>query len=211
MRLPKLDVLIGHVLKVQLSTETHVAGQASETMPLSVRSSVVNRMRVFLRTAEGKERDVALANATIGVREGHHLAIALAKPPGAQMQPVMMVNLTTGQREEFREAFTAAARQKIIDARWRAGAAALILGVGFYLFAHLFQPQGEHALSALAIAALGFGGLWGIFAAGDAMVLPRQEKALIERLKAEIEGRIAIAERGREPPAKTTPAEAQAP
>jgi hypothetical protein len=122
MRLPKLDVLIGHVVKVQLSTETHVAGQASETAPLSVRSSVVNRMRVFVRTAEGKERDVVLANSTIGVREGHHLAIALAKPPGQHMLAVTLINLTTGQREEFRDAFAAAVRQKIVDARRRGGA-----------------------------------------------------------------------------------------
>jgi hypothetical protein len=200
MRLPRLDVLIGDVVKVQLSNETHVAGGATETAPLQVRSSVVHRMRVFVRLKDGKERDLVFANAKIGVREGHHVAIALAKPPGEAMRAVALANLTTGEREEYREAFAAAARQKIVHARLRAGAAGFVLGVGYFLFAHLFQPDGQHVLPAIAVALAGFGALWGLFAAIDAVVLPRQEKQLIERLRAEIEGRIAIAERKPAPP-----------
>jgi hypothetical protein len=200
MRLPRLDVLIGDVVKVQMATETHVAGGATETMPLAVSSSVVHRMRIFLRQKDGKERDVQFANAKLGVREGHHIAIALAKPPGAAMRPVMLANLTTGQREDYQDAFRAVARQKIIHARLRAGAAGLVLGVGFFLFAHLFQPGGDHVWPAIGIGLMGFGALWGIFAAIDAVILPRQEKQLIDRLRAEIEGRIAIAERKSAPP-----------
>jgi hypothetical protein len=195
MRLPRLDVLIGDVVKVQMATETHVAGGATDTAPLAVSSSVVHRMRIFLRQKDGKERDVQFANAKLGVREGHHIAIALAKPLGGAMRPVTLVNLTTGQREEYQDAFRAVVRQKIIHARLRAGAAGLILGVGFFLFAHLFQPEGDHLWPAIGIGLLGFGALWGVFAAVDAVVLPRQERQLIERLRAEIEGRIAIAER----------------
>lgn len=195
MRLPRLDVLIGDVLKVQMASETHVAGGATETSPLAVSSSVVHRMRIFMRLQDGKERDVLFANAKIGVREGHHVAIALAKPPASAMRPVLLANLSTGQREEYREAFADVVRQKIVHARLRAGAAALVLSVGYYLFAHLFQPDGDHLWPAIGIGLLGFGALWGVFAAIDAVVLPRQEKQLMERLRAEIEGRIAIAER----------------
>ncbi len=200
MRLPRLDVLIGDVVKVQLSNETHVAGSASETAPLQVRSSVVHRMRVFVRLKDGKERDIVFANAKIGVREGHHVAIALAKPPGEGLRPVLIANLTTGQREEYPEAFAAAVRQETVQARLRAGAAGLILGVGFFLFAHLFQPNGQHILPAIAVTLGGFGALWGLFAAIDAVLLPREEKQLTDRLRAEIEGRIAIAERKPAPP-----------
>jgi hypothetical protein len=193
MHLPKLEIVTGDVANVQLTSETHIAGgrggKARDV--LDVRSKVINRTRVFLKTADGRERDFAFANTTVGVREGHRLSVVLAKGAGMKApQVVLLHNHTTGQRDEMDAVLKEAVRQKTFGARWRALAGAVVIFLAYYGATAALNHGQVNPWLAVAIALGMFPILWGVMGGIDAVVLPQRERQLADRLHAEIEGRL---------------------
>jgi hypothetical protein len=192
MRLPRLDIVTGEVVKVQLTTETHVSGGAPHAQTaVKVHSRVINRMRFFIKRQDGKETDFSFANTTVGVREGHRVSVVLAKGPGrAPLKPILLHNHSTGQREEMREAFAEAVRQETIPSRWRAAIGAVVMFLVFWAVAAFVKPEDQHVWMALLVGALAFPVLWAGFAGWDAIVLPGRERMIADRIRGEIDGRI---------------------
>lgn len=196
MHLPKLEIVTGDVANVQLTSETHIAGGEAHRgrrggQTIDVRSRVINRTRVFLKTADGRERDFSFANTTVGVREGHRLSIVLAKGAGMKAaQAVLLHNHTTGQRDEMEAVLKDAVRQKTIGARWRAAIGAVVVFLAYY-GAMAALNRGEVNLMLAVLIAVGvYPILWLVMGGIDALVLPQQERQLADRLHAEIEGRL---------------------
>jgi hypothetical protein len=193
MHLPKLEIVTGDVVNVQLTSETHIAGgrgaRAGQT--LDVRSRVINRTRVFLKGPDGRERDFSFANTTVGVREGHRLSVVLAK--GAAMKgplPVVIQNHTTGQRDEFDYILKDAVSQKIIGARWRALIGAVIVFLAFYGTMAALHEGKVDVVQAVLVMIGAYPVLWLVMSGVDALILPQRERIAADRLRAEIEGRL---------------------
>lgn len=207
MRLPKLDIITGDVVNVQLTTETHVAGSQAAARGkrggggLQLSSRVLNRMRVFLMT-DGKERDFTFTNSTVGIREGHRVSIVRAGAPNARDPVLVMLhNHSTGQREEMTGQLRRAVAQKTLSARWRALGAAVVVFVILIALKAFLNTDRLSVASAFIIAGLSFPVIWGVFAGLDSLMLPRQERDLADRLRAEIEGRLKFSEPPPAPPA----------
>jgi len=193
MHLPKLEIVTGDVADVQLTSETHIAGgrAGKGAQAVDVRSRVVNRTRVFLKTTDGRERDFSFANTTVGVREGHRISVVLAKGPGMKAaQAVLLHNHTTGQRDEMDAVFKEAVRQKTISARWRALIGAVVVFLAYYGATAALNRGEVNALLAVLIGVGVYPILWLVMGGIDALVLPQRERQIAERVHAEIEGRL---------------------
>ena len=193
MHLPKLEIVTGDVVNVQLTSETHVAGAGGRRggQSLDVRSRVINRTRIFLKAADGRERDFSFANTTVGVREGHRVSVVLAKGAGMKAaQAVLLHNHTTGQRDEMEAVLQSAVRQKTIGARWRAMAGSFLLFFSYWGASAVINRGEANLVIATLLAILAYPVLWGVFGGVDALLLPQRERQLAARLQAEIEGRL---------------------
>jgi hypothetical protein len=209
MRLPKLDVVHGEVVRVQFTTDSLVGRGAQPTAAADPKAAlnVINRMRLFIKLTEGGERDFAFDDATVGVREGHKVSVVRAKREGMrEPQPIVLHNHGTGQRMEIKAAFADMLRQKGLRARWRALAGAAFMLLVFCVSAAILRPEGGWIGWAFLIGVGGFPLLWGLIGLRDLIVLPRQRKEALEHLRHEIEGRLAPYERAAAPPQPVPPA-----
>jgi hypothetical protein len=192
MNLPRVEIVEGEVVKVQLSSETHVEGRAKARADdqLLISSKVVNHMRLFLVGADGKERDFQFSNTTVAIREGHQIALARAKPAGGQWVTIALHNRTTGLREERIGAFAEAARQKRIPARWRAAIWAIVVGLIYWPLSEMLHLRGRGLGIAVAIGVLAFPLAWLFTAMVDAIVLPGRERDAEKMLRQAIEEKL---------------------
>lgn len=184
----RIEVFHGDVTRVHLTGESRVA-PAAKGRP--ARLEAVNHMRVFLRDrASGREADVAFANSTVGVREGDIVTVARAKVSG-QRAPVMLmlINESTGQREEFPDGFKRAARNEVFGPRWKAfGISSGIFVLG-WLWNSVFAgttPGVWPGLWPLFFAFLSFPVLWAGIAMIDGLTRVRSDGAEAARIRAEI-------------------------
>ena len=194
----KLDLIRGEVTKVQFTSETHLTPAGKRAPP---QSRVLNKMRVFLReTAAGPERDFAFTNTTVGVHEGHHIAIARAAVRGART-PILLalINESTGQREDSEDGFARAARvDGFFGPRWKAFAMAAALFVLGYLISRFLVSPSKTAATwiswPLFLAFLSFPAFWGGVVVWDRFTRGRTGRIEEERLRAEIASRLAPAQ-----------------
>jgi len=216
MNLPKLEIIEGDVVKVQLTSETRVAGRggAKASEKVLVSSKITNRMRVFLLGADGREQDFQFANSTVGVREGHRVAVVRAKPAGpGPWLTVALYNLTTQVREEQIGAFARAARQQWLGVRWRAAFWALGVFVFYWPLSEILplaeRQRGPGIALALAILTYPFASAIGWIV--DRLVLPARQREAEKALRFAIEERMSEAKQDREAaaqPPKEEPAPA---
>lgn len=184
----RIDVLQGDVTKVQLTSETHVIPGAKGRAP---KNEIVNKMRVFLRDrAGGRETDVTFANTTVGVHEGHSIAVGRAFVRGRR-SPVLLtlVNESTGQREEFADGFARALRTETFGPRWKAfGLSAAIFFLGWLWNALFGQPTPGvwRGLWPLFLAFLAYPAFWAGVAGLDGLTRVRSDGAETARIRAEI-------------------------
>ncbi len=196
MRLAKLECVTGEAVKVHLTSETPVeAARAGRAEGLLASRQVVNRMRVFVRPPEGKERDFEFVNSSVGVREGHSVTVVRAKPPGpARLGAIALINHSTGEREEIAGAFARACAQAWIPARWRAIGFAGLVGLLYWAAAALGDLPLRGPGWAFVIAVFAWPLLWALGAILDALVLPARQRAAETHLRAEIEGKLKAPE-----------------
>ena len=203
----KLELIRGEVTKVQFTSETHVTPGARRGA-----QSVLNKMRIFLREkTDGKERDFAFTNTTVGVHEGHAIAIARAIVRGANA-PVLLalINESTGQRDDSEEGFARAARvDGFFGPRWKAAGMSGVLFLLGYLISRFFvspeRGEGWWISWPLFLSFLAFPVFWGATALWDHVTRGRTGDAEEERLRAEITARL------RGPAPAQTPAPAPPP
>lgn len=184
----QIGVLKGDVTRVHLTADSRIV-PAAKGRP--ARSEPVNRMRVFLRDrASGREAEVSFVNSTVGVHEGHVIAVARARVRG-QKAPVLLalINETTGQREEFAEGFARASRNEVFGPRWKAFAISAGIFVIGWLGGLVFTdptPGVWRGLWPLFLAFLSFPALWAVIAGIDAVSRVRSDGASAAAIRAEI-------------------------
>lgn len=186
--LPRIEVLKGDVSKVQLSSESRLEPAAKGRQ---ARNVTVNKMRVHLRDrTSGRDADASFSNSTVGVQQGHLIAIARAHVRGRRA-PILLslVNESTGQREEFAEGFAQAIRTEFFGPRWKAfGISAAIFLLGWIANA-LFAPPTSGVWSGLwplFFAFLSFPVLWAVIAGLDRLTRVRSDGAAMNAIRAEI-------------------------
>lgn len=190
----KLDLIRGEVTKVQFTSETHPVATRPGAAP---QTRVLNKMRIFLRESAGApERDFSFTNTTVGVHEGHHIAIARAIVRGAKT-PVLLalINESTGQREEADEGFARAARiDGFFGPRWKAAGMAGVLFVLGYLVSRFFVSPDKGPATwiswPLFLAFLSFPAFWGGVVVWDRIAHGQAGRAEEERLRREIAERL---------------------
>lgn len=185
----KLDIVRGEVTKVQFT---------SETVSARGRGKTVNRMRVFLREGAGAaERDFTFTDTTVGVHEGHVVAIARAIVRG-QKGPVLLalINESTGQRDDSEEGFARAARPyTMFGPRWKAFFMAAGLFVIGYIVSRFFVSPDKTAMTwvgwPLILAFLTYPVFWGAAGMWQQMTAGRAVRDGESALRAEIAARLA--------------------
>ncbi len=196
----KLEIIRGEITKVQFTSETAPARGAA------AKPQTVNKTRIFLReTAGGPERDFVFTDTTVGVHEGHTIAIARALARGHK-GPILLalINESTGQRDESAAGFARAARPyAMFGPRWKAFGLSAALFVAGYLASRFFVSPDKGAgwwISwPLMLAFLAFPVFWGLAALWESMTQGRAVRDGEGALRAEIATRLA-------PPAPASPA-----
>jgi hypothetical protein len=203
----KLEIVRGEVSKVQFTSETVPA-------PGKRRLQSVNKMRVFLREAPGgPERDFTFTDTTVGVHEGHTVAIARASVRGHK-GPILLafINESTGQRDESDGGFARAAQPyAMFGPRWKAlGLAAGLFFLGYIVSRFFVSPDKTAATWIswpLMLAFLAYPIFWGGVALWDQLMQGRAVRDGEGALRAEIADRLAKA---KAPPAPAPASQPQA-
>ena len=188
----KLELIRGEVTKVQFTSETHAGGKRGAP------NRVVNRMRVFVREKAGaQERDFFFTDTTVGVHEGHMIAIARAIVRGTST-PVLLalINESTGQRDESGEGFARAARVGgFFGPRWKAAGLSTALFLLGYLISRFVVSPDLTATTwitwPLFLAFLAFPVFWGGTTLWDRITSGRSGAVEEVRLRTEIAARLA--------------------
>lgn len=185
----RLEVIRGEVTKVQFTSETHI---------VQGRSRVINKMRVFLREGpQAKERDLSFSDTTVGVHEGHRIAIARAIVQG-ERAPVLLalINESTGQREEWEAGFERAAKPGgPFGPRWKAfGLSAALFVLGYLVSRFITSPDRSATWWVswpLMLAFLSYPLFWGGVLFYERVAHGRQAKDAIAALRKDIAQRLA--------------------
>ena len=159
----KLDLIRGEVTKVQFTSETHPVATRPGAAP---QTRVLNKMRVFLREKAGApERDFAFTNTTVGIHEGHTIAIARAARVDGFFGP-----------------------------RWKAfGMAGVLFVLGYIASRFIVSPDKTSATWIswpLFLAFLSFPAFWGGTVVWDRFAHGRTGRAEEDRLRTEITERL---------------------
>lgn len=171
----RFQIAAGEVIEVQLTSETYVIeGRASPSTKKRAKAKpqtggrIVNRMRVFLREPDGKERNYDFAEARIGLHDGHHAAVVRGKIKDAR-EPLnlMLVNFSTDERDLFERNIAAFLDKPVLfGPKWKAlGLSLVMLLFGMGLSHFVISPDKPWSFAfwmALFFAFLAFPIFWGV-------------------------------------------------
>lgn len=166
-----------------------VSGQATD-----VQLAPDGKMRVFLHGDDGREADYDFPTAEVAVRAGHRVVIVRASDANTQPASVVLLNVSTGEREEYSAAiahFTE--RTPAIGPRWSAVLIAAGIGAAFFFYFMLAAGMGAFGAFfwALFTAFVLFWPLWGLAWAYFKITAPISAERARNAMRAEIEGRMA--------------------
>lgn len=191
------DVLIsaGDVIEVQLTSETVVMQSASGRRQAEP-GHITNRMRLFVRETDGKERKYDFEETELGVRETQRVAIVRARIRDIE-DPVHLIlfNLSSGEKDTFELALAAhLGRKPFFGPRWKAFGISLMIALIFWLVSHFIVHGGEDAILAgvwaVMFAFLSFPLFWWICATWDRVTEKMRYKAARKRFIAEMTQRV---------------------
>ena len=189
----KIEQVTGDVVNVQFSSETHVSGDGRR----GFQSRISNKMRLFLMV-DGKEQHHDFINCTVGVREGHRVSLAIGRRSrGAPPVRLMLVNHTTGQREELAGAMNQVLARKPWFGPWtKAVAITLVIqGLGWLVWSLLGRVEG-HMGPLIGFTLISTLGMVPLLAFGmmafDHLTRKGRLADDADRLRAEIEGRLQL-------------------
>lgn len=161
----KVQIAAGDVIDVQLTSET-VVMQGHGGRRILDAGHITNRMRLFVRDADGKEDSFDFEESELPVRDGQRVAIVQGKFPRVEEPvPLILFNLSTDEREVFETALNAfLGRRPAFGPRWKAFGFSVLLAAIFFLISHLIIRNGRDAITsasfAIMFAFLGFPLLW---------------------------------------------------
>lgn len=184
----QLEITSGTVSSVTLSSETGPSPDVGRRRGGRLAEERINIMQLSLTFADGKSQTFDFRNTTVGVKEGHDVTVVRARRSGSK-QPLtlMLINRTTGQRDEFPDNLRRAASQKGLPARVKAAMIALPIGLLVFAVSYWVTFAGAHVWAA---AGLGFAAwigsfilIWAIIALADQIRLPAKDRAEVQRLR----------------------------
>ena len=202
----RLLITAGEVIEVQLTSETYVmapgAGggrkaRRSRRKDVQPTGKISTRMRVFLREADGKERNYDFEGARVGVHDGHKVCVVRGRLAGVK-DPLnlMLCNLSTEDRDLFEsQILHFLDRPRMFGPFWRA------VGLSFWVWLvvsglwTLIVTHGRNFMTvsiyALFFMFLAFPLIWGGVALWDRISEKRRLEDGRAKLIADVDAHIA--------------------
>lgn len=188
-----IEIASGEVIEVQLTSETFVAEDGRRAA-----GRIGNRMRIFIRDADGREEHYDVEGAEIGVRDGHTIAIVQGRVKGAR-EPLdlMLANFTTDERDVFEaQLYRFLWKKPFFGPLWKAaGLAAIVFLYGIF---HSQIVLGHYRTMSITVSAwwalffafLSFPVLWWITGMWDKFTQRARYKKMRKAFIDEVEGKL---------------------
>jgi hypothetical protein len=152
----KLIVAAGDVIDVQLTSETVVIEGADRRHVEP--GHITNRMRLFVREADGKEQKYDFEDTELGVRETQRVVIVRGQGKGKQDRGpynIVIFNLSSGERGEFEGGLrTYLAHTPFFGPLWKAAVLALAVAVVFWLISNFEMRDGNGGTGSIWLAVM---------------------------------------------------------
>lgn len=151
-----LLISAGEVIDVQLTSETVVMQTPAGGRPVAQPGHITNRMRLFVRDADGREQKYDFEDTELGVRETQRVVIVRGSRKRAR-EPVNLVlyNLSSGERDAFEPGLAAyLGRRPFFGPLWKAGVLALGVALVFWFVSNFIERDGQGGTMSMFFAAM---------------------------------------------------------
>lgn len=189
-----LLITAGDVIEVQLTSETVVIEQGGRRHEEP--GHITNRMRLFVRETDGKEKKYDFEDTELGVRESQRVAIVRAKLKRSP-EPVhlMLFNLSSGEHDTFESGLAAYLGHKpFFGPLWKAAALSLGVALVFWFVSNYITRNGYGGLLSVALALmfafLTYPVFWWIAGVWDRITERMRYKAARKRFIRDMSGRV---------------------
>ncbi len=140
-----LEITGGDVIEVQLTSETVVIDTHDGRRLRAEPGHITNRMRLFVRLTDGKEKKYDFEETELGVRETQRVAIVrgrLKRDP--DWMNLVLYNLSSDERDTFEGNLRRyLGRKPFFGPLWKAAGLALVVALIFYLISHFAYHRGH--------------------------------------------------------------------
>jgi hypothetical protein len=189
----KLLINAGDVIEVQLTSETVVIEGANRRHVEP--GHITNRMRLFLRETDGKERKYDFEDTELGVRETQRVVVVRAQGKrDGDAYNITLHNLSSGERGEFESGLARYLGHKpFFGPLWKAGVLALGVALVFWFVSNFITRNGYGGMLsvslALMFAFLTYPVFWWICRTWDRITERMRYKAARKRFLNDIDAR----------------------
>lgn len=189
-----LLISAGDVIDVQLTSETVVI--ESRTGRREEEGHITNRMRLFVKETDGKEKKYDFDDTELGVRETQRVAIVrgkLKKVP--EPFNLMLFNLSSGEQDTFECGLhTYLSHKPFFGPLWKAAALSFGVTVVFWFVSNFIERGGYGGLGSISLAIM-FGFLtypvfWWISRTWDRVTERIRYKNARKRFIKDMQGRV---------------------
>ncbi|MEZ5994728.1 MAG: hypothetical protein R3C25_03160 [Hyphomonadaceae bacterium] len=192
----KLLITAGDVIEVQLTSETVVIDSHDGRRPVAEPGHITNRMRLFVREADGKEQKFDFEETELGVRETQRVAVVRGKTKRAP-EPFNMVlfNLSSGERDTFESGLRAyLGRKPFFGPLSKAAVWAFGVALVFWFYSNYIERGGDGGLGSISLAVmfafLTYPVFWWLCRTWDRITERMRYKAARKRFLAEMDTRV---------------------
>lgn len=189
-----LLITAGDVIEVQLTSETVVIEGADRRHVEP--GHITNRMRLFLREADGSEKKYDFEDTELGVRETQRVAIVRGRLKRVP-EPVNLVlfNLSSGEHDTFEPGLAAYLGHKpFFGPLWKAATLSFGVAVVFWFVSNFITRQGNGGVMSISLALM-FGFLtypvfWWLSRTWDRLTERMRYRSARKRFIKEMSGRV---------------------
>ncbi len=190
----KLLINAGDVIDVQLTSETVVIEGADRRHVEP--GHITNRMRLFIRETDGKEKKYDFEDSELGVRETQRVVVIRAqgkKDPAAYN--ILLYNLSSNERGDFDAGLARYLGHKpFFGPLWKAAVLALGLALVFWFVSNFITRNGYGGLTsvglALMFAFLTYPVFWWLCLTWDRITERMRFRAARKRFLSDMDGRV---------------------
>jgi hypothetical protein len=189
-----LLISAGDVIEVQLTSETVVIEQGGRRQEEP--GHITNRMRLFVRETDGKEKKYDFEDTELGVRETQRVAIVRGKlKKWTEPRNLLLFNLSSGEQDEFESGLAPyLGRKAFFGPVWKAGVLALGVALVFWFVSNFITRNGYGGLLsvglALMFAFLTYPVFWWICRVWDRLTERMRYRAARRRFIKDMTGRV---------------------
>jgi hypothetical protein len=211
----KLLINAGDVIDVQLTSETVVIEGADRRHVEP--GHITNRMRLFLRETDGKEKKYDFEDTELGVRETQRVVVVRGQGKGKRdtgPYNILLYNLASNERGDFDAGLqTYLGRKPFFGPLWKAAVLALGVALVFWFVSNFITRNGYGGLLsvglALMFAFLTYPVFWWICMTWDRITERMRYRAARKRFLSDMDGRVRAYAPQANAPTTPPPAAAQ--